>query len=156
MSVAPLVVPVFILHSELTRTRLCEYVNRNLRDWDSATCICSVLYMVTRSACYLGWLQQCIHLSCLSMLQVKAQEYPHILVTAGLNGTVLAFRVSVGYGYSCYTICSQLTPLWQLDPRVMYSEPAKFVAKLRELKTDDNLLLFKCELGAGHFSKSGR
>uniref|UniRef100_A0ACD6APA0 Uncharacterized protein n=1 Tax=Avena sativa TaxID=4498 RepID=A0ACD6APA0_AVESA len=58
---------------------------------------------------------------------VKAQEYPHILVTAGLN-----------------------------DPRVMYSEPAKFVAKLRELKTDDNLLLFKCDLGAGHFSKSGR
>ncbi|XP_037462682.1 protease 2-like [Triticum dicoccoides] len=58
---------------------------------------------------------------------VKAQDYPHILVTAGLN-----------------------------DPRVMYSEPAKFVAKLRELKTDDNLLLFKCELGAGHFSKSGR
>ncbi|KAF4373432.1 hypothetical protein F8388_021064 [Cannabis sativa] len=58
---------------------------------------------------------------------VKAQNYPHILVTAGLN-----------------------------DPRVMYSEPAKFVAKLRELKTDDNILLFKCELGAGHFSKSGR
>lgn len=42
------------------------------------------------------------------------------------------------------------------DPRVMYSEPAKYVAKLRELKRDDNLLLFKCELGAGHFSKSGR
>ncbi|ESR61722.1 hypothetical protein CICLE_v10014380mg [Citrus x clementina] len=58
---------------------------------------------------------------------VKAQNYPHILVTAGLN-----------------------------DPRVMYSEPAKFVAKLREMKTDDNILLFKCELGAGHFSKSGR
>ncbi|CAI9097067.1 OLC1v1033369C3 [Oldenlandia corymbosa var. corymbosa] len=58
---------------------------------------------------------------------VKAQNYPAILVTAGLN-----------------------------DPRVMYSEPAKFVAKLRELKTNDNLLLFKCELGAGHFSKSGR
>uniref|UniRef100_A0A0E0HVY0 Prolyl endopeptidase n=1 Tax=Oryza nivara TaxID=4536 RepID=A0A0E0HVY0_ORYNI len=58
---------------------------------------------------------------------VKAQGYPNILVTAGLN-----------------------------DPRVMYSEPAKYVAKLRELKTDDNLLLFKCELGAGHFSKSGR
>ncbi|KAK4842224.1 hypothetical protein QYF36_017916 [Acer negundo] len=58
---------------------------------------------------------------------VKAQNYPNILVTAGLN-----------------------------DPRVMYSEPAKFVAKLRELKTDDNILLFKCELGAGHFSKSGR
>jgi hypothetical protein len=42
------------------------------------------------------------------------------------------------------------------DPRVMYSEPAKFVAKLRDLKTDDNLLLFKCEFGAGHSSKSGR
>ncbi|XP_038893092.1 protease 2 [Benincasa hispida] len=58
---------------------------------------------------------------------VKAQNYPDILVTAGLN-----------------------------DPRVLYSEPAKFVAKLRDMKTDDNLLLFKCELGAGHFSKSGR
>ncbi|URE20368.1 Prolyl oligopeptidase, N-terminal beta-propeller domain [Musa troglodytarum] len=58
---------------------------------------------------------------------IKAQHYPCILVTAGLN-----------------------------DPRVLYSEPAKFVAKLRELKTDDNILLFKCELGAGHFSKSGR
>ncbi|CAL0320663.1 unnamed protein product [Lupinus luteus] len=58
---------------------------------------------------------------------VKAQSYPHILVTAGLN-----------------------------DPRVLYSEPAKFVAKLRDMKTGDNILLFKCELGAGHFSKSGR
>ncbi|KAK4263440.1 hypothetical protein QN277_028843 [Acacia crassicarpa] len=58
---------------------------------------------------------------------VKAQDYPHILVTAGLN-----------------------------DPRVLYSEPAKFVAKLRDLKTGDKILLFKCELGAGHFSKSGR
>lgn len=42
------------------------------------------------------------------------------------------------------------------DTRVLYSEPAKFVAKLRDFKTDDNVLLFKCELGAGHFSKSGR
>ncbi|KMZ64238.1 putative Oligopeptidase B, partial [Zostera marina] len=58
---------------------------------------------------------------------VKPQNYPSILVTAGLN-----------------------------DPRVLYSEPAKFVAKLREMKTDNNLLLFKCDLGAGHFSKSGR
>lgn len=58
---------------------------------------------------------------------VNAQNYPHVLVTAGLN-----------------------------DPRVLYSEPAKFVAKLRELKTDDNILVFKCEMGAGHFSKSGR
>ncbi|KAK9691472.1 hypothetical protein RND81_09G198900 [Saponaria officinalis] len=58
---------------------------------------------------------------------VKEQNYPNILVTAGLN-----------------------------DPRVLYSEPAKFVAKLRELKTDNNLLLFKCEFGAGHSSRSGR
>jgi protease II len=35
-------------------------------------------------------------------------------------------------------------------------EPAKLVAKLRELKTDKHLLLFKCELGAGHFSVTGR
>lgn len=42
------------------------------------------------------------------------------------------------------------------DPRVLYSEPAKFVAKLRDMKTDDNMLLFKCECSAGHFSKSGR
>ncbi|KAJ3689177.1 hypothetical protein LUZ61_018341 [Rhynchospora tenuis] len=58
---------------------------------------------------------------------VEAKDYPHILVTAGLN-----------------------------DPLVMYSEPAKYVAKLREMKTNDNLLLFKCEFSAGHFSKSGR
>lgn len=58
---------------------------------------------------------------------VQSQNYPNILVTAGLN-----------------------------DPRVLYSEPAKYVAKLREKKTDNNLLLFKCDLGAGHFSKSGR
>ncbi|KAL7090718.1 hypothetical protein ACP275_12G058800 [Erythranthe tilingii] len=58
---------------------------------------------------------------------ITAQNYPAVLVTAGLN-----------------------------DTRVLYSEPAKFVAKLRDTKTDDNTLLFKCELGAGHFSKSGR
>ncbi|KAJ8625276.1 hypothetical protein MRB53_033806 [Persea americana] len=58
---------------------------------------------------------------------IKPQNYPNILVTAGLN-----------------------------DPRVLYSEPAKFVAKLREMKTDENILLFKCEFGAGHSSKSGR
>jgi len=40
--------------------------------------------------------------------------------------------------------------------RVAYWEPAKFVAKLREHKTNDTLLLFKCDLGAGHFSQSGR
>lgn len=42
------------------------------------------------------------------------------------------------------------------DPRVLYSEPAKLVAKLRDTKTDDNILLFKCEMAAGHSSKSGR
>lgn len=39
---------------------------------------------------------------------------------------------------------------------VAYWEPAKFTAKLREAKTDKNLLLFKCDMGAGHFSQSGR
>lgn len=55
------------------------------------------------------------------------QDYPHILVTGGLH-----------------------------DPRVAYWEPAKLVAKLREYKTDKNMLVFKCEMGAGHFSQSGR
>ena len=59
--------------------------------------------------------------------QVKAQGYPPLLVTAGLN-----------------------------DPRVTYWEPAKWVARLRELKTDDNELLLKTNMGAGHGGKSGR
>lgn len=58
---------------------------------------------------------------------LEAKAYPHILVTAGLN-----------------------------DPRVAYWEPAKWVAKLRELKTDDNKLYMKMFMGAGHFSSSGR
>jgi len=59
--------------------------------------------------------------------QVVAKDYPPMLVTAGLN-----------------------------DPRVTYWEPAKWVAKLRELKTDDNLLLMKTNMGAGHGGQSGR
>jgi oligopeptidase B len=59
--------------------------------------------------------------------QVTAKAYPPMLVTAGLN-----------------------------DPRVTYWEPAKWVAKLRELKTDDNLLLMKTNMGAGHGGQSGR
>lgn len=59
--------------------------------------------------------------------QVRAQAYPPLLVTAGLN-----------------------------DPRVTYWEPAKWVARLRELKTDHNELLLKTNMGAGHGGKSGR
>ena len=59
--------------------------------------------------------------------QVQRQAYPPLLVTAGLN-----------------------------DPRVTYWEPAKWVAKLRELKTDQNELLLKTNMGAGHGGKSGR
>jgi len=58
---------------------------------------------------------------------VKLQDYPHILITAGLN-----------------------------DSRVKYWEPAKWTAKLRELKTDNNLLLLKTNMGAGHGGASGR
>jgi oligopeptidase B len=42
------------------------------------------------------------------------------------------------------------------DPRVTYWEPAKLVARLRATKTDTNPLLFKINMGAGHFGKSGR
>ncbi|MDH3662374.1 MAG: S9 family peptidase [Alphaproteobacteria bacterium] len=58
---------------------------------------------------------------------VEAKAYPEILVTAGLN-----------------------------DPRVHYWEPAKWTAKLRALKTDDNRLLLKTNMGAGHGGASGR
>ncbi|MEJ2408007.1 MAG: S9 family peptidase [Novosphingobium sp.] len=59
--------------------------------------------------------------------QITAQAYPPLMVTAGLN-----------------------------DPRVTYWEPAKWVARLRELKTDANELIFKTNMGAGHGGKSGR
>ena len=59
--------------------------------------------------------------------QLKSRDYPPVLVTAGLN-----------------------------DPRVTYWEPAKYAAKLRALKTDDNLLLLKTNMGAGHGGRSGR
>lgn len=58
---------------------------------------------------------------------VSRREYPHMLVTSGLN-----------------------------DPRVTYWEPAKWVAKLREFKTDTNLLIQYIHMGAGHGGPSGR
>ena len=59
--------------------------------------------------------------------QVKAQNYPHMLVTTGL-----------------------------FDSQVQYWEPAKWVAKLRDMKTDNNLLLMKTNMDAGHGGASGR
>jgi oligopeptidase B len=59
--------------------------------------------------------------------QVRAQAYPPLFISGGLN-----------------------------DPRVTYWEPAKWAAKLRATKTDDNLLLLKTNMGAGHGGKSGR
>jgi len=58
---------------------------------------------------------------------VSAKAYPHMLVTAGLN-----------------------------DPRVAYWEPAKWTAKLRATKTDQNRLLLRTNMGAGHGGASGR
>ncbi|WP_067935449.1 S9 family peptidase [Alicyclobacillus kakegawensis] len=58
---------------------------------------------------------------------VEAKPYPHLFVTAGLN-----------------------------DPRVGYWEPAKWVARLRAMKTDDHVLVLKTHMGAGHFGSSGR
>jgi oligopeptidase B len=58
---------------------------------------------------------------------VRPTTYPHMLITTGLN-----------------------------DPRVAYWEPAKFAAKLREMKTDDNLLLLQTNFASGHAGASGR
>src|SRR5438034_10871424 len=55
------------------------------------------------------------------------KDYPALLVTTSLN-----------------------------DSQVMYWEPAKYVAKLRTVKTDHNPLLLKCNMGAGHGGASGR
>lgn len=59
--------------------------------------------------------------------QVKKQKYPNMLVTTGLH-----------------------------DSQVQYWEPAKWVAKLRDMKTDDNILLLHTQMSAGHSGKSGR
>jgi oligopeptidase B len=59
--------------------------------------------------------------------QVSAQDYPNVLVTTGLH-----------------------------DSQVQYWEPAKWVAKLREYKTDDNILMLKTDMAAGHGGKTGR
>ena len=59
--------------------------------------------------------------------QLTPGEYPPIMATAGLN-----------------------------DPRETYWEPAKYVAKLRAVKTDDNLALLKTGMGSGHGGRSGR
>ena len=58
---------------------------------------------------------------------IKKMDYPHMLITTSLS-----------------------------DNRVLFDEPAKFTAKLRDYKTDENLLLLKTEMNAGHGGKSGR
>ena len=58
---------------------------------------------------------------------IKKMDYPHMLITTSLS-----------------------------DNRVLFDEPVKFTAKLRDFKTDNNLLLLKTEMSAGHGGKSGR
>ena len=58
---------------------------------------------------------------------IKKMEYPHMLITTSLS-----------------------------DNRVLFDEPAKYTAKLRDFKTDNNILLLKTEMEAGHGGKSGR
>ena len=58
---------------------------------------------------------------------IRKMDYPHMLITTSLS-----------------------------DNRVLFDEPLKFTAKLREYKTDNNLLLLKTEMNAGHGGKSGR
>jgi oligopeptidase B len=59
--------------------------------------------------------------------QVKKQDYPNLLITTGL-----------------------------FDSQVQYWEPAKWIAKLRTMKTDDNILIMDCDMEAGHGGASGR
>jgi oligopeptidase B len=59
--------------------------------------------------------------------QVRAQPYPNMIVTTGLH-----------------------------DSQVQYWEPAKWVARLRATKTDDNVLLLDAEMETGHGGASGR
>ena len=59
--------------------------------------------------------------------QIEQREYPPMFVSGGIN-----------------------------DPRVTYWEPAKWTAKMRHMKTDDNLLVMRINMGAGHFANSGR
>ena len=58
---------------------------------------------------------------------IKKMDYPHLFITTSLS-----------------------------DNRVLFDEPTKFVAKLRDHKTNDNLLLLKTEMNAGHSGKTGR
>ncbi|MCK5582500.1 MAG: S9 family peptidase, partial [Elusimicrobiales bacterium] len=58
---------------------------------------------------------------------VKAQKYPNMLITAGLH-----------------------------DSQVQYWEPAKWAAKLRDMKTNDNLVILKTDMEVGHGGKTGR
>jgi len=58
---------------------------------------------------------------------IRKMDYPHMLITTSLS-----------------------------DNRVLFDEPTKFTAKLRDYKTDNNLLLLKTEMNAGHGGKSGR
>ena len=60
-------------------------------------------------------------------IQNMRKKLPHILITTSLS-----------------------------DSRVLFDEPTKYCAKLRDYKTDNNLLLLKCEMDAGHGSRSGR
>ena len=59
--------------------------------------------------------------------QTTARDYPPVFITAGLN-----------------------------DVRVSYHEPAKWIAKLRAVRTNDAPLIMRCEMGAGHAGPSGR